>query len=574
MFKKNEGYRQYDLFGLTSSLSSKQNNILSKSIEHRFLTNIFSKINESDFRVLYSDKKSRPNTPVNQLVGALILKHLFNWTYDDLFRNLNFNILTRYAIGINSLDEDVFSEATIFNFQNKVIEHFVSTGNDLLTVVFDGLTLDQLNEFGIQSDIQRGDSFLMGSNIFDYTRLQLLIEVLLRLYRILNKEDKERFFNILKDYTKQTSGQYIYKVEKEKLPKEIDKLAKIYHNLFMEAKPKYSETSMFKIFERVYFEHFVIIKDKVEVIPSNNLNSSILMSPDDDTATYRDKRSKNSKGYSGHISETANPENELNLITDIAVVPNNVDDAKILEDRLPIMVKKTPNLNEYHSDGNYGSPKVDEEMESNTIMQIQNAIRGRKAYAKFIIRQTDSKEYWVTCENGQKVKAEKSNKGKKAKSFKAVFNYNTCLKCPLSDKCKANISGVKINRPKRTWYFTEEKIRLHKRQENIHKIPGNRRKLRANVEASVKEVKRGMKNGKVRIRGIVKAGFYLSLTSIAVNLTRIHKHLSERDLDKINKCNVKNKLQKTILNLIFSETLIKFNVSKIPKNTLYSNITV
>ncbi len=525
MFKKNEKYRQHDLFSLTSSLSSKQNSFLNKSVEHSFLINIFSRINEDNFKELYSNKKSRPNIPVNQLVGSLILKHLFNWTYCDLFRNLNFNILTRYAIGINSINEDVFSEATIFNFQKKIIDHYVKTGRDLLTEVFDHLTASQLEEFNIKSDIQRGDSFLMGSNIFDYTRLQLLIEVLLRIYRSIEDVDKLALTDIIKDYTKKTAGQYIFKIEKENLPKEIKKLANIYHEVHSILLKKYSESSVFMIFNRVYQEHFVILERKIEVIPSNELNSSILMSPDDQDATYRYKRTKSGKGFSGHITETANPENDLNLITDVVVVPNNVDDAKILETRLPIMVEKTPALNEYHSDGGYGSPRVDIIMEGNSIIQIQNAIRGKKAFANFVIRERNSNEYWVTCEYDQTVKAQKSTKGKNAKSYKAILDYHKCKSCPLGKVCTAKVSGEKINRPIRTWYFSEEKIRLHKRQQNINLIPNERRKLRANCEATIKEVKRGIKNGKVRIRGINRAKFYLSLTSAAVNLTRIHKYL-------------------------------------------------
>ncbi|MBN2520949.1 MAG: transposase, partial [Bacteroidales bacterium] len=502
------------------------------------------------FKVLYSNIKSRPNVPVNQLVGSLILKHLFNWTYDELFRNLNFNILTRYAIGIRSLDEDIFSEASIFNFQNKVIEHYVQTGRDLLTEVFDKLTASQLKEFGIKSDIQRGDSFLIGSNIFDYTRLQLLIEVLLRLYRILNKKDKQLYSGVLEKYTKQTAGQYIYRIQKEELPKEIEQLAKIYHDLYTGLEAKYREMYVFEIFKRVYVEHFVIIKNKVNVIPSGELNSAILMSPDDAEATFRHKRDNGSKGYSGHISETANTDNKLNLITDIVVVPNNVDDAKILEERLPEMINKTPELYEYHADGNYGSPSVDEIMENNNIVQIQTAMRGRKAYAKMEIKEGQKGTYWVTCEQGQRVKAEKAIKGKNAKRHKAIFDYNKCLQCPLKDKCKSRIMGVKTNRPKRTWYFSDEKIRLHKRLQNINLIPEERRKLRANVEATVKEVKRGIKNGKVRIRGKERIKFYLSMTSIAVNLTRIHKYLIYNNL--YFACNeiktfINKKIKKTVI---------------------------
>lgn len=533
MFKKNEKYRQFDLFDTTLNLSNKKSKILTSSIEYSFLHNVFLKIDENRFKELYSDKKSRPNVPVNQLVGSLILKHLFNWTYEELFRNLNFNILTRYAIGVRSLEDDLFSEASIYNFQNKIIEHFVQTGNDLLTEVFDNLTADQLKEFGIKTDIQRGDSFLIGSNIFDYTRLQLLIEVLLRLYRILNEEDKLTYSKILENYTKQTAGQYIYKIQKENLPKEMGQLAEIYHQMYITIESQYKEVAVFQVFKRVYAEHFEVIEKKIVVLSSNKLNSSILMSPDDEDATFRDKGYLGKKGYCGHISETANPENALNLISDIIVVPNNVDDAKILEKRLPEMINKTSDLSEYHADGNYGSPSVDEIMEKYGIIQIQNAVRGKKAYARMEIKEDEDRNYWVTCEYGQRVRAEKATKGKNAKRHKAVFNYEKCLLCPLNDKCNSRIMGVRINRPKRIWYFYQKKIRLHKRLQNINLIPESRRKLRANVEATVKEVKRGIKNGKVRVRGQRRIMFYLSMTSIAINLTRIHKYLSSKRLTKV-----------------------------------------
>ena len=465
---------------------------------------------------MYSNKKSRPNVAVNQLVSSLILKHLFNWTYKELFRNLNFNILTRHAIGIESLTESVFSEASIFNFQNKVINYFVQTGTDLLTNVFDSLTTNQLKEFGIKTNIQRGDSFLIGSNIFDYTRVQLLIEVVNRMYKILSKEDKKIYSEFFEAYRMQTSGQYIFKVKNEDLPKEIKKLANVFHKLHTILKDKYRETSMFQIFERVYLEHFIIIEDKIEIIPTTELSSESILSPDDIEATYRIKRRKVSKGYVGHLSETANPDNDLNLITDIVVAPNNVDDAKILEGRLPKMKDKTPELNEYHADGGYGSPKVDEIMEENNIRLIQTSIRGRKAAALMTISEEQKNQYWVECEFGQKIKAEKLSK-----SWKVIFDSQECANCKLKDICATK--KFKGKKGTRSWYFTEEKIRLHKRKDNYHSIPEERKKIRANVEATVKEAKRGIKNGKVRLRGMERIRIYMSMTSLAINMIRIHK---------------------------------------------------
>jgi hypothetical protein len=524
MFKKNESYKQYNLYDIADSLSDHQRFMMETSIEHSFFINIFSRINERNFEELYSNKKSRPNVPVNQLVGALILKHLYNWTYQQLFMNLNFNVLTRHALGVHTLSGSIFAEASIFNFQNKVIEHYVQTGNDLLTEVFDSLTASQLKEFGIKTDIQRGDSFLLGSNIFDYTRLQLLIEVLLRFFRILDHEDKEAYFELLYVYTRQSAGQYIYKLKKEDLPKEISQLAGIYHELYVSLHEKYKDAAIFKIFNRVYNEHFVVIEGKVEVIPTNKLHSAILISPDDEEATFRHKRGTNSKGYAGHISETANPMNKLNLITDIKVTPNNEDDARILESRLPYMITKTPDLSEYHADGNYSNPIVDVITNGNSILLIQTAVRGRKSETKLRIENDGAGELWVSCSQGQRVKGEITTQEEGARFGRAVFNHEQCKLCPYQAKCLARVVGGEKTDKKHIWYFNEQKILSHLRLHNIYKIPEERRKLRANVEATIKELKRGIRNGKSRIRGLIRNRFYLTLTSISVNLTRIHKY--------------------------------------------------
>jgi len=108
-------------------------------------------IDEGIFSELYSHKKSRPNVAVNRMVGALILKHSSNWTYEELFKNLTFNILTRHAIGINTIEEDAFSEASLFNFLNKMSEHLLNEGEDLMKKVFEKLTANQIEIFEIKT---------------------------------------------------------------------------------------------------------------------------------------------------------------------------------------------------------------------------------------------------------------------------------------------------------------------------------------------------------------------------------------------------------------------------------------
>jgi len=55
-----------------SGLTSREQKALEKSWANVFADEIFPAIDEQRFAVLYSDKASRPNTPVNVTVGARV----------------------------------------------------------------------------------------------------------------------------------------------------------------------------------------------------------------------------------------------------------------------------------------------------------------------------------------------------------------------------------------------------------------------------------------------------------------------------------------------------------------------
>ena len=71
-FKEN-AYQQMSLTDSFSRLTAREQKALEKSWAKVFADEIFPAIDEKRFSVLYSDKASRPNTPVNVIVGALSL---------------------------------------------------------------------------------------------------------------------------------------------------------------------------------------------------------------------------------------------------------------------------------------------------------------------------------------------------------------------------------------------------------------------------------------------------------------------------------------------------------------------
>ena len=337
------------------------------------------------------------------------------------------------------------------------------------------------------------------SNIRSYSRTQLLIEMLIRLHRVLSDEDKAKFKELLSPYTKQSSGQYIYNLERGSIPHEQEKLAQLYHRLYQALKDSYQNIEVFSIFERVYTEHFTIVDEKITVKPGKELNGSTLQSPDDIDATYHKKRSEHYKGQSVNVTETANPDNELNLITDVAVCSNNTDDSEILNDRLETIVEKTPDL---------------EELE---ITHVQTAVRGRKAEVAMEIEEVSEQQYTVKCPR-QTVLSQKTKK-----RYKACFDIAICKQCPLSSNCPAKEQGEK-----RTYYFDRSDYLLGKRNRNIKTLPPERRKLRPNVEATVKEFTKPFNHkGKLRIRGLFKTMMYAHGMAISINFGRVWRYIAE-----------------------------------------------
>jgi hypothetical protein len=512
MFKKNDHHTQTDIFGLFNSLPERMKKKIEHSEEHTFYKLIFSNIKEDIFSGLYSDKKSRPNAPINTMVSSLILMHRYHWTYEELFKHIEFNILTKIALGLDSLETMPFCPATLFNFQNRLSRHFAETGEILLEKVFDHLTEKQLRILKIKTHIQRTDSLAAASNIRSYTRLQLLVELLLRIWRVLSDEDKTRFKEQFEPYVNKTSGQYIYSLQASDIPHEIEKIAHLYYWIDQNLKPSYAELEIFKTFERVYSEQFVVVQEKIEIKPPEHISSSSVQSPDDLDATYRNKDGKDIRGQSINVVETAHPENPLNLITDVSINPVNKDDSKVLHERLDTLKEKTPELEELHFDGAYGSSDNDRKCEQHGITPVQTAVRGQKPAVEMSIEKISETAYSVSCPQ-QTVTSAPTRK-----RHKAVFDLAVCKRCSLRSTCPT------IKRKKdRVLYFTHEYYLALKRQKVINSLPEERKKLRSNVEATVNEFVCKMPHRKLKVRGTFKASVFAFSVALGVNFGRIYR---------------------------------------------------
>lgn len=111
------GEQQLSLFDSYNSLTEREKKFLDKSWAKFFAEHIFPKIDEAPYSVLYSTKDSRPNTPVNIQLGALLIKELTGLSDDELLSSLLFDIRFQYALHTTSCIEQPLSDRTLGRIQ-------------------------------------------------------------------------------------------------------------------------------------------------------------------------------------------------------------------------------------------------------------------------------------------------------------------------------------------------------------------------------------------------------------------------------------------------------------------------
>ncbi|MCX6068607.1 MAG: transposase, partial [Chloroflexi bacterium] len=89
-----------------------------------FYKDVYSKIDEAPFAVLYADCGSRPNVLVNMFVALEFLKAGNGWTDEELYDNFSYDIQVRYALGYRLLGEGDFDIRSLYYFRGHHIAHF------------------------------------------------------------------------------------------------------------------------------------------------------------------------------------------------------------------------------------------------------------------------------------------------------------------------------------------------------------------------------------------------------------------------------------------------------------------
>ena len=530
MYRQNTSHRQPILIGTMQELPEKHRQRLEQSWAGSFYQDFFCRIDETIFQPLYADIPSRPNIPVNILVGLDTLKAGFGWSDQEMMDELIFNVQVRYALGLYEMDKGNFDVRTVYTFRSRIVKHMQATGENLIEKTFEQITDQHIQIYDLETSKLRVDSTQIASNIRNTSRLRLLVEVLQRVHRILDKTDQDRYSSALAPYLKGNAGQYVYRVKADENEQHLQQIGEVMHKLLGELAETYAEEHAYQILKRVFDEHYVVEEDTaLRPKQGKELSANSLQSPDDEDATYRQKRGEDYVGYVANATETCNPENDFQLIVKVQVEPNTTDDAKMLEEALPALKERT-NVKEAHVDGGYNSADVDKTLAELKVDLLQTAIRGAKPSAEKLGLQDFQWEtnaagqlLHVTCPQDVNVRI---TLGRKPDRYLAYFNQSDCETCPLAQQCSTQTLKSK---PQRVLRFSKQQVNVARRRQKTADLRASGQNLRAAVEATMRSIKHPFRNGKVPVRGKPRMSMMIIGSAAMSNVRRITRHLNQKN---------------------------------------------
>jgi len=579
MFKENQGHLQPPLFSDLINLSEKARDRLETSWAGVFRREFFNRIDEKPFAVLFSDEPSRPNISVNVLLALESLKSGFHWSDGEMLDAFLFNLQVRYAVGYENVGEGGFDLRTVYNFRRRLCDHMRQTGENLIERAFEQITDEQVAAFQLKTGRLRMDSTQIASNIRRMGRVQLLVEVLQRVHRILNEVDRARYGEAFAPYLKGSSGQYVYHLKGDETGPHLQRIGELMHRLVVELASSYHPHETYQVLHRVFHEQFMVDEElpqprsddeagsdpsgelpadetttdtsgdepsapttgsTVEWAPSEkglvdemaaspvqarrgqDISPASLQSPDDPEATYRKKRQRGYAGYVTNLTETCDADNPFQLIVKVQTEPNLTDDTTLLEAALPELKSRT-GVHTLYNDAGFCSPSVDQMLRELGIKQVPTGLRGRMpdpsrtTLADLDIQMdVNGQPLKLVCPHGY---AATVVPGRKSGRYIAYWDDEVCPECRFS---KRHVGRKRS--PTTSLRFSQTDMDRALRRKSMRGCHQGKKNLRAAVEATIGALKRPLKNDKVPVRGRIRMAQMMIGPAAMINIRRIRRY--------------------------------------------------
>ena len=501
------------------NLTEREKRILDKSWAKVFSEEVFPRIDERPYAVLYSSKDSRPNTPINVIIGALIIKELTGLTDEELVESILFDIRYQYALRTTSFKEQPVSDRTFSRFRERCAEHEMKTGDDLLKGTIKNLSEELAKLLKINSQLKRMDSMMIASNIKRLSRMELFYSCVTRLVSRLKKEGctlPERYEHYLSDSDRNETFYYMERHKEEKFAEIVQDAI----DLETLSPLTCRDMDEYKILKKLLDEQTKYEEDGVRYLKDpkkDKIEADSLQSPMDPDATYRTKAGKAHTGYVGNIVESVGERSRI--ITDYQLETNVYSDQQFCQDQIDAS-PKTENPTMLVADGAFGSKSLRENALKKNIHLLNTGLNVKDIPDFFSSFELDAetKTKIVKCPGGFAPDNRYYNETTKQRFF--TLPKNCCDNCPFNHHCKPkfmkNRAGIRLTLTKveraliKAFYNTKEYFELAHIRNGSETVPSVLRR-KYNVD-------------RIPQRGLIRMRFWFGLKIMAANFTNFFRH--------------------------------------------------
>lgn len=504
------------------NLTEREKRFLEKSWAKPFAENIFPNIDEDPFSVLYSDKASRPNTPVNIIIGSMILKEMLGDTDDELVESLMFDVRYQYALHTTSYEEQPLSDRTLSRFRERCITYETETGIDLIQKCINDLSSQIAEIMGLRKGLNRMDSMMIASNIKKLSRLELLYTCVSNLVKLMHKKEDNLPQGLEHYCNADDQNKVIYHMRSENTDDKIKTVLNDASLLLHRCKGKYDESSEYQLLIRVIKEQTTTANDgnlQLKTKDDETLDASILQNPSDPDATFRAKAGKEHRGYVANLIETVDKNGSI--ITRYSYEQNIHSDSAFLKESINSISGTEKCETTLVTDGAYGGLENIELSKENHINLITTNMQGRKAsdiYADFTFSEDGKKV--LKCAGGQAPLTNKFNP--QSEQCRITLDKDKCNQCPYKDQCKPKfykkkaallISWKSAERSKQQRYMKSKEFKEFA-------------KFRNGVESLPSIIRRRYHVDEMPVRGKLETKLFFGFKIAALNFQKLYNFVN------------------------------------------------
>ena len=438
----------------------------------------------------------RPTKELYSMAGLLLIKEFMDWTKQEALDAYSFRMDIHYALNLEPITHDI---------SMRTLERYINLfeTDKLAKTIMSQVTVNLVDILEIKIDKQRLDSTHIFSDMASFGRTRLMGVAIKRFLTQLNRHNQQDY-NALDESLRQRYAPGIHQLfgdtgkdnESRRLLRQ--QVAEDMHFLLRRFADttEHGRKDTYKALERIFYEQCEVHEEKVCV--KKKTGGNVMQNPSDPGATYDGHKGQ---GYQVQLSETCNPDNEVQLIT--CAIPQTAaeSDANSFGEVVKDLEVNDLVCDEMVADTHYTSDQNVQLAQEHSIELVGPTPPGsggpHDTYQLNIddFNVDEETEELICCPAGHA--PESSVHDKQTAKTKTIMPQSACGQCEYIDQCpvKKTRHGYQLD------HTAKERRLAGRRREEATEVFHQRYRIRGGIEGTNSGLKRRTGLGQLRVRG-------------------------------------------------------------------------